>query len=241
MGRFRTKEDLFSYILRQLGDGVINQEVTDQHVWDAIDDAIDLYIEKSCIGSYENRTMLLYPSQFQDNVIQLPEEVQTVTNILTPVRNEGFLQQSFMQESMYYHFGNFNGMRFDMTTSYLFAQTMDTLKILTEKKYMWNFNQFTKTLHLTPKPTDNIICIQYLGGIYRYSESLLQNSFVKRLATEYVRKVWGTAMGKYNGKAVVGGVEVDGAGMFQYADSEIKAIILEMNTDAQEPIDMLIV
>jgi hypothetical protein len=236
MARFNTKEELGSYILRQLGDGVIDQEVTDQHVEDAIDDAIDYYFEKSGVSSLEEKVLIFQASGI--NEIKLPDDVESVLDIMSPVAQSSFFTQQYYQDSMYYLRENVGSMRFDLTSYYLFNQYIDTMNILFQKKYVYKFNRTNKLLTLNPTPFGTV-AVKYYSFNERYSPEILSNSWIKRFSTELLRRVWGTILSKYSGKIVTGGVEIDGASILSLANEEIEKLKAEFDTTYNEPIDFI--
>ena len=238
MARFNTKEELGAYILRQLGDGVIDQEVTDQHVEDAIDDALDYYIEKSGIGAL-NEQILLFNTDGTTNTIELPYNVESVLSIMTPVNQSTFFTQQYYQDNMYYLRENVGSMRFDMTSYYLFNQYIDTMNILFTKKYNFKYNSTNRMLTLYPKPVGTVALVYYEHNS-RYAPELLSNTWIKRFATELLRRVWGTILAKYSGKIVTGGVEIDGASILSLANEEIEKLKTEFETTYNEPVDFLL-
>lgn len=240
MGRFQTVDDLKRYVLRQLGDGVIDQEITDEHLNDAIEDAIDYYLEATGIGSYMEGIMFLHVSTPQPYL--MPPNVERILEIMSPVESDHTIMYPILQDLYNYLIrGTMGGNKYDLTTVYLFNQRIETIKLAFTRKYIWNFSPYEHLLKVTPEPMENkILCIRYMGGVYRYADGMLNNTWIKRYATELLRIVWGGILSKYTGKIITGAVEVDGQTMVNNAKEEIDKLKTELYNRYSEPIDFIV-
>lgn len=241
MGRFQTVNDLKRYVLRQLGDGVVNQELTAEHLNDAVEDAIDYYLEATGIGTYLENVMFLHVGSTPMPYL-LPSSVSQVLDIMSPVESDHTIMYPILQDLYNYLIpGTMGGNKYDLTTVYMFNQRIESIKLAFTREYVWDFNPYTKELNVSPKPVENkTLCIRYYGEIYRYADGLLNNTWIKRYATESLRLVWGVILSKYTGKIITGAVEVDGATMISNAKEEIEKLKTELYQRYSEPINFVV-
>lgn len=238
MARFNTIDDLKAYVLRTLGDGAIDQELTDAHIYDAIEDALDYWFQNSGDGAFSYKTAVFYANGNPD--VQLPYEVNTVLKVMSSISQMPFFTQAYYQESMYFLHENVGSTRFDMTSYYLFNQYIDTMNMVFNKNYAYTYNSTTKILTLTPNPHNTNVAVHYSYANDRYSPEMLSHNWIYRYAVAKARERWGGILSVYSGATIVGNITVDGQAMLSKAENDLTNLIAEFDAKWSDPPEMFL-
>lgn len=219
MSILTTKDELKSYILRQLGDGVHNIEVTPSQLDDCIENAIGYY-EREVDGGVENKVyiMEIYPDTeyyiLDDEVMGVEEIVGTEfsgSNDLTSTLNQVKLDvakvltegtssvKSYVTTMQYWSFIN--------------QFVSDTIS--------YSFNTVTKKLTIHTGIEENGVIVLDVLWSTRNTKEMWNNDFIKEYSTALAMRQWGINMSKFNGAQLIGGMELNGSGMIDMAQSEI--------------------
>jgi hypothetical protein len=69
---------------------------------------------------------------------------------------------------------------------------------------------------------------------------LYNDMFLKRYATELIKRQWGQNLQKFKGIAMIGGVEIDADTIYTQAQEEIEKLEEKIISTYQAPLDFMI-
>ena len=136
------------------------------------------------------------------------------------------------------------------STSYvgyeIIMQHLATLDMLFIGDVPIRFNKHTHILYIdwewaTRVPAGTWIVIEGFSEINADTYTSVYNDrMLKRLATAYIKKQWGTNMKKFEGMVLPGGVSMNGQQIYNEAIDEIKEIEDDIRSSFQEPPQFLV-
>lgn len=233
-------ETLATYCKTRLGHPVITIRVTDQQVQDRIEDAFDFFMEYH--GDSSERDF--YKHQVtQDDIdngyLTLPDDVLSVTKLLSFGSSQGVFSPDyqFRVQTLYdilQSGGNLSG----YATTMQYLSMMDMI-FTGEHSYM--FNRFTRRLTIPMNWKTSVVVGQYMVvECYRTMDfegtaTVFDDRILKKLATAYIKKQWGSNMKLHSGIQLPGGVTVNGQQIYDEAVQEITEIEEEIRFRYQEP------
>lgn len=233
--RIQSKSDLKAYILRQLGSPVINIEITDLQLDDAIDNTLEMYMQYAYSGVIERFSALDIVAGKQEYL--LPYEVFAVTSIRSQemggITNSApsniFSMNQFIASDLYKGSG-----RIDLVTYETTNQLLATLDLMFSKKITFDFNCVSKVLHLFEIPVKSEKCFVqcYIKNVPTYStddlsgdvlesSNLYNELWIRRYSTELARRQWGDSLTKYEGSQLPNGMTLNAAAIITRAETEI--------------------
>lgn len=234
MSGLLSKDELKAYILRQLGDGVHNVELTSGQLDDCIENAIGYY-EREVDGGVEDK---MYIIDLMEGVREyvLDREVMGVSELY----GTSFVKSQDL-------FSQMNQVRMDMaqtltlggTSIQSYVTTMMYFEFMNQflgTQSTFNFNPVTKKLIIGEDVvSDGVIALSVLWST-RNSIEMWNNNFIKEYSTALAMRQWGINMSKYNNATLVGGMELNGAGMLELANSEIERLRNELLDKETSPL-----
>lgn len=238
---------LRKYCLQQLGDGVIDVNISYEQVTQALCDAIQWFQEFCDEGN--ERVYLVHPYTEEDstkNYLDLPDDIIGVRRVLYPGQfsNAAFLSENFMVNStiLYQYLYSPNSNLSDWYFTKLQLSEMEGLM------KSWNptrFNYSTGRLYIDdvyargPNMVGKCIVIEAWKAIDpNENPRLYNNMYLKRYATALVQKIYATNISKYSGIKLPGGTELDGERIYQRAEAEIEKLKEEVAQYSSNPMPM---
>lgn len=243
----QTFDDLRDYCLQQLGDGVIDVNISKEQTIQAITDAIQ-WFQEFCDEGHEH-TYLVHQVKQEDidkGYFDLPEDVIGVRSVLYQGQftNTSFLSDNFMINTsilyQYLYAPNAN-----LSDWYFTKMQLSEMKALLEAWNPIRFNYSTGRLFIDDlfarrmNVVDKFIVIEcHIAINPDKNPRLYNNMFLKRYATALVQKIYATNISKYAGIKLPGGTELDGATMYQRAMDEIEKLKEEVTQYSSFPAPM---
>jgi hypothetical protein len=233
--RLQTKTDLKNYILRQLGSPVINIEITDEQLDDAIDNTLELYMQNAYSGVRERFVALEVVAGTQDYL--LPYEIfaiitirsQEMGGITNTAPSNIFSMNQFIASDLYKGSG-----RIDLVTYETTNQLLSTLDLMFSKKMTYDFNCISKELHLfeIPVQSEKVFMQCYIKNVPTYttdpvsgtiveSTNIYNELWVRRYSTELARRQWADSISKYEGSQLPNGMSLNASAILTRAETEI--------------------
>jgi len=253
--RIQTKKDLKDYILRQLGAPVINIEITDDQLTDAIDNALELFMQRAYAGVVSRNVPLEILEGKQSYT--LPYEVFAVMAIKTTemggITNQTptdlFSMNRFLAADLYKGNGKVDLLSYEMTN-----ELLSTINLLFSKKCTFDFNCISKELYLFEIPTITEVGMVecYIKNVPVYSENPIDGQpeiettniynelIVKNLATAYGRRQWADNLMKYSGSQLPNGLVIDVPSISTRAEADVLKYELEIQEMYSLPVDFMI-
>ena len=201
----QTRQDLRDWILRKLGHDITDQEITPAQLEDAINDAIQEYIDVSGIGS-TYKGVVLY--EHSGGTITLPQNVKAVSKILgayTGMSQDETSWNTLCSRSTLV--GGGGSPLMNLTTLTIFNQYMSVAR--PKNGYLFEMT-LDKVLHITPPvKIGSKIAIECFIELDMMDDSFVRHIWVKKYALSLAKYQWGFTMLKYGAVQIAGGNSID--------------------------------
>ena len=209
----KTREEFKDYILRKLGHPLVQVEITDEQLDDAINDAVEEFTKWV---TQEEQYYAAQMSQYEENVgFRMPDNVQGIFSFNDDggVRTDGINTLFSVENSLW----NSTGGSWPMPMMpggwvdyHLAMQSIEQVKYMTGKGYQFEYNPRTKYMTLYPDPVAMSADVEnawiVLGTyVLRPEDQQYGESFVKRLALAHAKETIGNTRAKYEGVQILGG------------------------------------
>jgi len=240
------KEELKEFCLRQLGYPVIQINVDDEQVNDAVELALEYWHEFHFDGV--ERTYLKHQITSQDisnQYVQLGDNVISATRIF-PV---GGTNQSMTFFDLRYQL-RLNDLWDLSSTSYtnyaLTMQHLRTLDMLFSGETPVRFNRVNERLYIDWDWATDIQVGEWIvaeGMVIIDPDTYTKawnDRLLKKLATSYIKRQWGNNMKKFGGMQLPGGVTMNGQQIFEEATREIESIEKDIRDTYEAPPQFLV-
>ena len=179
------------------------------------------------------------------NFIQVPPEIIGITKIFrydgtqTITSNMFSLKYQMFLNDMYY-WGSLETLSYAMTKTYL--SDLDFL-LNTQKQIRFNQRQDRLYLYIdwNEVAADDFIVIDCFRALDPNDYTRVWNDFfLKKYATQLIKRQWGQNLLKFQGVKLPGGVELNGRQIYDDAQKELDAIKEQMsNTYEMPPLDLI--
>jgi hypothetical protein len=240
------KEELKDFCLRQLGYPVIQINVDDEQVNDAIELAFEYWNEFHFNGT--ERTYVKHQVTAQDKAnrfVTVSDSLIGATRVFKVGQNKMAMNMFDLRYQL-----RLNDLWDLSSTSYvnysLTMQHLATLDLIFTGETPIRFNRLTDKLYIDWDWENDIAIDEYIvieGFIITNPDTYTQvwnDRMLKKLATSYVKKQWGTNMSKFDKMQLPGGVTMRGVDIFNEAVNEIKEIEGEIRSTYEAPPGFLV-
>jgi hypothetical protein len=257
--KIQSKGQLKEYILRKLGSPVINIEITDEQLDDAIDDTIEYFFKNGGIGGMLERYVPITLLKGVQNYI-LPYDVYAVMavhstemgGIANSAPSNIFSINQFIASDLYRGSGKIDLLTYEMTN-----QMLATLNIVFTRKITFDYNCISRVLNLFEIPTldhENVMLHVYRRNIPYYEPNpafrndpteseeieftnLYNELWIRKMSTERARLQWADNLSKYAGSQLPDGLNLDVPTIMNRANESI----LKLEEEFEElPVDFMI-
>ena len=241
-----SKEELKEFCLRQLGYPVIQINVDDEQVNDAVELALQYWQEFHFDGV--ERTYLKHQATSTDISNQY---ISLGNNVISAVRifPVGGTNQSMSFFDLRYQL-RLNDLWDLSSTSYvnysLTMQHLRTLDMIFSGETPVRFNRVNERLYIDWDWTSDIHEGQWIlvEGMIIVDPDVYTKAWndrlLKKLATAYIKKQWGNNMKKFGGMQLPGGVTMNGQQIFEEAVNDIKEIEQNIRDTYEAPPQFLV-
>ncbi len=241
-----TRTEFKKYCLRELGHPVIEINVDEDQVQDRIDDALEYYRDFHYDGSYEDfYKYQITASDITNEYITLPESIIGVVDIF-PI-GAGL------------NTNNLFNLRYQITLNEIYdwahstfanyTMSMERIALMQELfvgKQPFRFNRHTDRLYIDMDWQFRVTAGEYIIiKCYRTVEpdtysDVWGDRWLRKYATQLIKRQWGTNLKKFSGMQLPGGVTFNGEQIYNEAEEEIKRLEEEMiNTYSLPSFDMI--
>ena len=265
-----TKSTFKEYCLRNLGKGVIDINVSDDQVDDRVDEALQYFaqyhydgiekvylkhqitqadvdraasndtttatdtIDNSITASFtEGKGFIPMPSAVV-SVIQIFPFDDIATNNMFDIRYQ-------LRLNDLYDFSSTSIMHYQMTMEHL-----DFLSHILVGEKPIRFNQHQNRLYIDMDFANDITVGEFIIiECYRKIDpatytDIFDDIYLKRYATALIKRQWGANLSKFKGVQLLGGVEMDGEGIYSQAQEELQKLEEEIQLAFETPIDYMV-
>ena len=266
MAQPASRTELRDYCLRQLGFPVLEVNVDDDQIEDAIDDALQYYRERHYDGVEHMYLKHLFTAddetkfetsdtvttvngtdwEERNRYIDIPPHVMGISRVFglssNAIRNNlfGIEYQIFLNDL--YAVGSL-----DMLNYFMVKQWMETIDmVLNNGSFVqYRFNQRQDRLYLDIDWSSVSVGDYFVIDCYRmmnpndYSQ-VWNDSFLKKYLTSLIKRQWGQNLIKFQGVKLPGGVELNGRQMYDDGQRELDMIMDQMSSTYElPPLDMI--
>lgn len=235
------KEELKDFCLRQLGHPVIQINVDDVQVDDAVELAFEYWNEFHFDGTERTYVKHQVTQTDKDNgYVQLSDQIIGAVRIF-PV---GGTNQSMGMFDLRYQL-RLNDLWDLSSTSYtnysLTMQHLRTLDMLFSGETPVRFNKINNRLYIDHAWATDVDVGEWIvveAMVITDSDAYTRvwnDRMLKKLTTAYVKKQWGVNMKKFAGMQLPGGITMNGQQIFDEAVKEIEAAEGEIRNTYEQP------
>ena len=222
-----TRQGFKDYILRRLGEPVIDVNVDDEQVEDRISDALlkfrDYHFDGMQHVYYPHK---LTPTDIANQYITLPEDFCGVTRIFDI--NDSFGAMNLFNIRYQLHLNELFNISSVSVTPYVVAMRhIEFLEEVFVGKKPIRYNRHMDKLFIDMNWPDDVTANQYVM-IDGYREvnpeefpDVWEDQWLKKYATALVKKQWGENLKKFEGMNLPGGVTFNGQKIWDEANEEV--------------------
>ena len=242
-----SREDLKTWCLRQLGHPVIEINVDDDQVDDRVDEALQ-YFQQFHFDGVE-RWYFKHQITSDDKVNKyIPVANQNVIG-LTRVFPISSTNASVNMFDLRYQLRLHELYDFTSTSYINYALTQQhirTLDLLFSGEQPIRFNRHTDKLYIDWNWEYDVMVGEYIiieGWIIVDPDTynkVYDDRMLKKLATAYIKRQWGTNMKKFAGMQLPGGITMNGQQIYNEAVEEIENLEKQIRETYEEPPQFLI-
>jgi hypothetical protein len=236
-----SRETFKDYCLRQLGFPVLDINVDDEQVEDAIDTALQYFQDFHFDGVIRHYVKHQVTADDKTNkYFPISENILGITRVFPVVSSNASHSMFDLRYQMRLH------ELYDFTsTSYVhYVMTMQHIRMidmLFSGETSLRFNRHTDRLYIEWDWENDVDVGEYviLEGYLivdpdTYSQ-VWNDRMLKKLATSYVKKQWGTNLKLYQGIELLGGIQLNGQQIYNEAVAEIEEIEQKIRDTYSEP------
>lgn len=240
------KEELKEFCLRQLGYPVIQINVDDVQVDDAVELAFEYWNEFHFNGTERTYVKHQVTSQDKSNrYITVSDSLIGATRVFKIGQNKMAMNMFDLRYQL-----RLNDLWDLSSTSYvnysLTMQHLATLDLIFTGETPIRFNQLTDKLYIDWDWENDVAEAEWIvveGFIITDPNTYTQvwnDRMLKKLATSYVKKQWGTNMSKFDKMQLPGGVTMRGVDIYNEAVKEIADTEQEIRNTYEAPPGFLV-
>lgn len=242
----KSRVDLETRILQDLGEPVIKVNLAKEQLDNAIDDAIEYW--QQWHHESQDRTFLsikVTKEMLESNAVPLPENVFAVLSIL-----KGGGSGSGKVSWLSYEFEMTKDMVFDsmkpgssgssgggMSAYILAKNNLSNMQHILNAPMPFDYRYHKRELSVLDDLSKyynegDFMVIEVMGYLYKDSHNIWGDESLRKLATAYAKRYWGQNLIKFAGVSLPGGVTLNGTEIYQQAMQDIEkqeAYILELS------------
>ena len=231
-------------VLRELGDGVVTINMSDEQIEDVIDSAFQYWSMYHAFGN--ERTYFkkaLTQQEIDQRFVILPDNIISVTRVLNPTGLGGVVSSTSgdNQFSYQYQFGAatmWDLIHFGNSSGYFIAnQYLAEMDNLLSQKPVSRYSRYTGKLEFDFDADSALAEGMFLvAEVYAILDPnvytrIWSDRDLLKLAVAYAKKVWGRILKKYTGFQLPAGMTLSGEALYQEGideSNEMEARIIRM-------------
>ena len=228
----KTRRELNTRILQDLGEPVIKVNVAFEQTENAIDDALEYWSQYHHEGQDRSFLKVVITQEMLDsNVVPIPESIFSVLSIVDAKQaNKGdnawmSFEFEMTRDALYDSMKATGGggmSQFIMTKQYL-TDIQDYLKKPLPFDFRMHKHELTVFGNLSQYfGVGSVMLLEVQGYLWKSSYNVWGDDSLRKLATAYTKKYWGQNLSKFSGVALPGGQVMNGMAMLQDAQAEIE-------------------
>ena len=248
MAQPNSRQTLKDYALRRLGAPVIDINVDDQQVEDALDDALQFFAEYHFDGVLETFITHQITQDDIDNryidMNAIDDRVVSVVKIFNlAVHSVNMFDVSY-QLALNDFFGTFTPGT--LTNYTITKQHLELLQDILDPEKNFRFSRVTNKVYgdfawdEDLNVGDYIVMQAYTALDPETYTEIYNDRLLKNYFTACVKRIWGNNLSKFTGVQLPGGVQFDGQRILSEAQEEIRQIEEEVQDRYELPPDFMV-
>lgn len=240
----KNREDFKHYCLRQLGDGVITINVSDEQLEDCINDSIKWGQEFLDEGNFLSVVAHKITQEDLDaGYFQLNESILGVKDVLyeNGSSNQMFTVSYMTKVGLIDALAHpFNGLSNYYFMKFNLSQLDMLINPIKPFRYDYNTNRLYVDINWTGTYIADtyLVFVAYIAVDPEESPNLWNNNFLKKYCTARIQKQWGLNLSKYSGISLPGNTQVNGEKILSEANEELERLQKEVEQYASNPSPM---
>lgn len=228
------REDFIQRIKEDLGEPVIQVNISRAQLENAVDDALDYWSRWHHHGQEVAYLAIEITQEMLDkNVIgPLPENVYAVNDIVDPNSIGGALgwmsfEYQFTKDALYDTMGTSGGAG-GMAMMTVAKQYLSDIQKLLRAPIRYDFSTYRREVNVLDNMTryykPGSIAVLEVHGFLFYNDSynIWKDKELRQLAIAYAKKIWGQNLKKFSGVSLPSGTTLNGESIYSDAIREIQ-------------------
>lgn len=245
-----SRTGLIEYALRKLGQPVIEVNIDEDQIEDRVDEALQMYQEFHSDATFTTYLKHIVTQTDMDNeYIPISDDVIFVSKLFASssglASGTGMFSLQYQMALNDMHLlATFMG---DLSYYYQMKQYMSMLDMQLNGSPQTNFARRQNRLYILGDMNDGDIKVgQYLVAEVKQIvdpetyTSVYDDMWLKKYVTQLFKRQWGANMSKFEGVQLPGGVTINGAQLYQDAETELEKLEEELRTTYETPIDFYV-
>lgn len=252
--RIYSMDLLKQYILKKLGSPVINIEITDDQLEEAVHDTLDDYLPRAYSGVQERYVPVKLLKGVNDyilpyNVFAVIEVAnQQMAGIGQGIPTNMFSLNQFIAADLYRP----GVAKIDLLGFEMINEMIASMEVIFSNRITFDFNSISKKLHVHARVIEDMPCILKLyekmdlqgtvsgsGGRYE-EENIFNEPVIKRLATARAQMQWGQNLMKYSGSVLPNGGTLNGQWIYDEGKAAVEAQLADIQDRYTLPTDFFV-
>lgn len=242
-----TQEGLREWIKEELGAPCLHVEMEDSVIETKIDDAIKLFSKHSGDASY--RTAMILNITAGENEYIVDDNIDAVINLNHDQGSfGGGIDSIFTPNNLVYtyeygfglagitQYGNEN-----LTSWKAAMEFIEQSRNLLRAEYFLEFNKYSSTLTLTPKPARDMAAVLEVYSNRDFGNSISEiydEEWVKSYSLALCKIITGRIRSKFQGTPLPGGGSLDGEGILSEGITERDKLKEDLINEESEPLEI---
>jgi hypothetical protein len=243
----QSKQNLIDYTLRSLGEPVAQINVTEEQLSDRLDDTLQKFRSYHYDGTQRMYiTHQITPEDVTNRYISIPDNVISIVRVFPMVEGSATGTSSGDSGLFSVQYQIRLGDLWNISTGSMayYTSLMQNLALLDQTFNgvpLFRYTQVVDKLYIDAYWGANIVAGQYVAfecfvttDPEEYSK-IYDQIWVKEYFKALVEKQWGMNLKKFGGISLIGGVTLDGQGMYNEALQEIARLEEQLREEFSEP------
>jgi hypothetical protein len=237
-----SRQTLIEYCLRNLGEPVLEVNVSEEQIEDRIDEALQFFQEYHSDAIYPLfHKHKITEADMVNQYINIPDAITVVTRIMS-LAESGMTSNMFSAKYQMFLNDIFDLRHAGSVTNYV--QTMSylsTLDMVFNGEQQIRYNRHMNRLYIdtdwgtTVKLDDWIIVEAYRIVDPNSFVDIYNDMFLKRYATALIKRNWGQNLSKFENMQLPGGVTINAQRILEESNAEIQKIEEEIQLKHEYP------
>lgn len=242
------RTDFKEFVLRSLGKGVLEINVSDDQIEDRIDDAIQYWQEFHVDALVEDyfKTQLTQ-TDIDNEYLTVGSNIAYITRVL-PINNRSGFDSGMFNIEYQMHLNDLFDLSFSggVTTYVQAKQYLGFLDDVFQGVDHFQYSRYENKLAVQIDWDKDVKVGDYMiTRGYRFIDpdaatNAWNDRWLKAYAAALIQKQWGTNLIKFNGVALIGGVTMDGMTIYNEGKERVAELELQIRNMYEPPVDFFI-